>query len=575
MLNTDGLTALQVSAGNGKIPCRLSGKSGVVLGDVFELGDITNATRLEAKLDGERTRKIVNSEGRELIENCWGSYVGFIRADGRDDIHVICAPASDLPCLFVRIGEITLFFSRTEDCLELCPGRFSVNWEFVVRFLLHRGDRYIQGTGLNEVSRVLPGECVTVGSTGVSRALYWDPVNIAASEPIEDHVAAAESIRATTQRCVSAWASCHKSIVLQLSGGLDSSIVLSCLANAPDRPAIQCLNFVTPDEEGDERKFARLVATATDTPLHEMYRDLRTIRIDGSRRIERTSLPSSFLKRLFFIGVETEFARTHSASAYFTGNLGDELFLEGSREHMATDHVWHHGVSRDLLAIAYHEARVRQHTIWGILADALKYRGKSKRLSFYSELIESNVFLSKDVLSSVTPQSLVPAVVRNIESIAPGKRAHLLLCFPPLSYYDPLGDLEKPEFVAPLKSQPLLELCFRIPTFVLNAGGIGRALVRDAFSKDLPREIVRRRTKGTSTDMLREALRNNYDVLREMLLDGLLIEEGIVDRRSMERTLSRPEALTVRQMSQIPVFYSTEAWLQNWASMPSAKHAVA
>ena len=571
----DGLVALQTDSGLGKVPCTLADRSGVILGDMFTGGPTADSTRVASKVDVVRTRQIVSSEGRYLVENYWGSYVGFIRGDGGRNVHVVCAPASDLPCLFLKVGEITVVFSRTEDVLELIGGEFSINWNFVVRFLLHRGDRYIEGTGLNEVSRVLPGECVSISTGTAMRRLYWDAVSIAASNPIEDHKQAVREIRTTTQGCISAWASCHERIALKLSGGLDSSILLHCLVNAPNRPEVQCLNFFTPSAEGDEREYARLVATANDTPLHEMGVDTRRVTLDDSPDLELTSLPSPLLNRLFFGAVESDFVKAHGASAYFTGELGDELFLQGIMEHVAADYVWHHGFSLQLFGIAYHEARVRRLPLWEILLDSLGNRRKTMPLPYYPALLKKNEYLSEEVLASLTPSSLLPAVVRNIDSIPPCKRMQVLLCFPPREYYDPLGDLEQPELVEPLKSQPLLELCFRIPTFVMTAGGVGRALAREAYRNDLPREIIRRRTKGTSTEMHTQALRNNYGVLREMLLDGLLTQEGIVDRKKLERWFARPEALTVENMSQIPLLYGTEAWLRRWASIPTATHAVA
>ena len=72
-----------------------------------------------------------------------------------------------------------------------------------------------------------------------------------------------------------------------------------------------------------------------------------------------------------------------------------------------------------------------------------------------------------------------------------------------------------------------------------------------------------------------EAMKNNFGVLREMLVDGLLTQEGIVDRKKLERWFASPESLTLENMSQIPLLYGMEAWLQRWESTPTATHAVA
>lgn len=575
ILEADGLVVCQTATRIPKTPCALADQSGVIIGDIFGGQDIGDWNRVGSNFNANATRQIVSSEGRYLIQNHWGSYIGFIRGSEGSDVHVVCAPGCKLPCLLHKVDGVTVVFSRTEDCLELTGNQFSINWDFVVRFLLHRGDRYIEGTGLNEVSRVLPGECVSISTRTEAREIYWDAVRIAGGDPIEDKEEAVRKTRTITQGCISALASCHERIALKLSGGLDSSILLHCLVNAPSRPDVQCLNYFTPGLEGDEREYARLIAMANDIPLHEIGIDTGASTIDRTPALELTSLPSALMHRVFFGAIESEFARAHDASAYFTGEGGDEIFFQGIMEHVAADYVWHHGASLQLLGIAYQEARVRRLRIWQVLMDSFGSRRKRYPLPYYPTLLKENGYLSGDVLASLTPRSLLPAVVQNIESLPPCKRMQVLICFPPCEYYDPLSDLTQPELVEPFNSQPLLELCFQIPTYLLTSGGVGRALAREAWKNDLPREIVWRRTKGTSSEMHSEAMKNNFGALREMLVDGLLTQEGIVDRKKLERWFASPESLTLENMSQIPLLYGMEAWLQRWESTPTATHAVA
>ncbi len=150
----------------------------------------------------------------------------------------------------------------------------------------------------------------------------------------------------------------------------------------------------------------------------------------------------------------------------------------------------------------------------------------------------------------------------------PGKVWHIESLGPPLPYYDPLGRPEDPEAVHPLLSQPLIELCLRIPTYTLVGGGWDRALARRAFARDLPREILRRRAKGASTATAQRVFESNLPFLREMLLDGLLVRERLLDRAELEGALvpcqSSPEGRFV------PVLFqqlATEAWLRRWVEL--------
>src|SRR5262249_48753876 len=149
--------------------------------------------------------------------------------------------------------------------------RFSINWRFITRSFakLTRPEE----TGITEVSRLGSGECFEIQHGRTSRHTYWDPLSIAATHPIDDPDEAVRAIHRTTRACVRAWASCHRSVVLELSGGLDSSIVIGCLRDAPVKPAITALLRYSHEADSDERPFARLAAQHCNCRLVEQLRD--------------------------------------------------------------------------------------------------------------------------------------------------------------------------------------------------------------------------------------------------------------------------------------------------------------
>ena len=73
---------------------------------------------------------------------------------------------------------------------------------------------------------------------------------------------------------------------------------------------------------------------------------------------------------------------------------------------------------------------------------------------------------------------LAPEVIRDAKRSA--GFLHPLLR-QPFDFYDPLGQGNEAERISPLFSQPLMELCLRIPTYVLTEGGWDRAVARRAF----------------------------------------------------------------------------------------------
>jgi asparagine synthase (glutamine-hydrolysing) len=117
-----------------------------------------------------------------------------------------------------------------------------------------------------------------------------------------------------------------------------------------------------------------------------------------------------------------------------------------------------------------------------------------------------------------------------------------------------------------LTSQPLVELCLRIPVHLCIAGAWDRAIARRAFAADVPAEILWRRTKGGIDSYVKEALRRNARFVREMLLDGLLVQSGLLDKARLEEALGDAAIGTRIGSAEIFDHLTTEAWLRRWQS---------
>jgi len=140
----------------------------------------------------------------------------------------------------------------------------------------------------------------------------------------------------------------------------------------------------------------------------------------------------------------------------------------------------------------------------------------------------------------------------------------------PFEFHDPLGSLDGLSLMHPLMSQPLVELCMRYPTYVLTAGGRDRALARHAFSADLPREIIRRRSKGGQEEYLKEILTRNLPFVRELLLDGLLVQHGTLNRANLEAVQSGEPTSIAGEQTRLHSLIGAEAWLRRWREIRDA-----
>ena len=141
----------------------------------------------------------------------------------------------------------------------------------------------------------------------------------------------------------------------------------------------------------------------------------------------------------------------------------------------------------------------------------------------------------------------------------------LLSCFSPVEYYDQFFRREQVERIHVFFSQPIVEACLRIPSWILTLGGLDRGLARLAFRDTLPDSVLRRLAKGTPEEIYEGFIRDNRDALRAFLIDGLLVKLGILCSPSVERLLSGTEIEFDARTTTIINFFSWESWARNWA----------
>src|SRR6185437_14353643 len=115
-----------------------------------------------------------------------------------------------------------------------------------------------------------------------------------------------------------------------------------------------------------------------------------------------------------------------------------------------------------------------------------------------------------------------------------GKQMQIRFLSQVVNRHRPIPRLERAPQHHPLLSQPLMEICLQIPTYLLLRGGRERALARQAFADRVPVEILRRRDKGSIVSHATEMLRRSEPFVRDLLLGGALAENNVIDRKELE-----------------------------------------
>lgn len=568
---SDGLQVLHAGARSRSSQVYLLDQNaGVVLGCVFNRS--LSVDRFDARCDSDdttfdvgETQKIRQSKGRHLTNHYWGRYVAILRGDDDVRIRIIRDPTGAMPCFATKFRDIDIVCSHIEDCAALDLIKCTINWDHIAAYQWFQ-NVVTKETGLDSVRQVLAGECLEIrdDSRHTSAAFYWSPDRICDAGLVEDREQALRKLRDVIQYCVDAWSSQYCTILHELSGGLDSAVVLACLSESLGKTNVVCENYYTQSAQGDERTFARIAAESAGVELIETL--LSPPSQTPDRIFDQTKVATPKLMRLI---TAVEPIREHIVSergieAVFSGQGGDHFFESIKTPLIAAEYGWRHGLRPEILRVIADTSRFTRSPLWSVIAAVIRF-GLSHRYEDPYDRLRPPPLVSAAVADAMGPNSIRHPWIDSAKHLPGSKLLQIFNIIDSQNFYR--TPCRHSDTVHPLISQPIIELCLQIPSYVLTYDGIDRALVRDAFTGLVPQEITGRTLKGGTTNIFNRLLVGNLPFIREYLLGGLLVGEGVLDHAKTEASLTE-EKLICEPYLLIPVLsaFRAEAWLRTWVS---------
>lgn len=527
---------------------------GLVLGGLFRRGEPRKADALDP---GEQTA-IVASRGQKLIDNYWGSYLAVLDHE-QSRIDIVRAPWGDLPCYRIEQDDAVILASDI-DLLIGCTGyRPGVNWHEILGQLVH-GPLHHTATCLKGIQQLPSGERWSFTANREERDVLWSPWTFAAPQrQLGQPDEAANLLRTTAMIAIEAQASLFDRVLATLSGGLDSSILTACLAQ--QATPFDAMNLVTRDVTGDESHYARRVSKDLGFALTEKLRDVSRVDL---RRSGAPGRPYPCVRAFFVesMRLAAEVADVTGAQAVFNGGGGDNIFCSLQSAGPAADRLLTEGLGRGFLRTTSDISQLTAASMPTVLRDALAraWFGKPP-------------FRHRRRLSLLTPAASerVPAVPEHPwacvpDGMLPGKALHVWALAHCRTYVESLDAEMKLPIVAPLLCQPMIEACLSIPTWMWFDGGQNRVAARRAFVGLLPHEILARRSKGTPGSFFIEIFESHRGTIREMLCDGELARQGLIDLPGALAVIDSPHPPSYDEVERILDFIDVEAWGASWST---------
>jgi asparagine synthase (glutamine-hydrolysing) len=497
--------------------------------------------------------------GEALTRFVLGEYAAVV-ADEAAKTALLVHDALGLVPLFYsqRPGELVFATHLTE--LVGIVGTGELDEAYIADYLA-TGEIPGERTPYALIRRLLPGESLRWSPDRVVARSVWSlaqaDVELPASERGYD-----ERLLGLLHDAVGGAVAGGERAWAELSGGLDSSTVVSIAASAGRNP--EAISFVYPRwPAADESRFMKAVAERWNVPHHSLDASVLLPFTEPPSGFFPEPTPSIYMGRL--ANARDELLASHGVDVLLTGIGGDQVFGAdaGMPFHLGdalfSRRPWR--ALRDLPEWNARGARSMAHTIWHeLLAPAIRHargrqvwRAPSKDLpDWIDPAYRAAMALESRCAHRLAPRCETPSrqfVADELWNIglnvsARGRRG------------------ARHETRHPLLFLPLVEFMSCVSwRYKIHPSG-DRVLQRRALRDVLPEAVLRRRSKAGGTWALVEGIRTS-SVWSELLCDRPeMVERGIADRDRWR--------LAVRQarMGQLhgDRFFMTavalEAWLQ-------------
>jgi len=550
----------------------LPAEFGVIVGPLFERDKAVPVQSIAS----DEAEALVTTGAAQLFTKYWGPCCALLHNKGYDYFHAVRDPAGGAPLYMHQADQIQVFFTDLDDFIAIWDGELECDHDMVSAYMVQ--PRLLTcRTAIKNVEELLAGERLTFGRDSWKRDLIWRPV-AENRFGVADFDSAADALRTVIIDCTRSWSDFNASrgahpIAHRLSGGLDSSIVLAALrANAADRASVICFNeFPERTPEGDERALARVAADHFGCALVEHESCANAFAYD---RILDAPLPVR-PTHTEFSHAAPELANAIAAlgaTVVTSGQGGDQVLhrrrFAASAVDAALDLV---GVS-EWFQIALDTARLARVPIWDTLSETIAHLC-GRRASLFNPVFARTLLVTRDAISVATEEWRLHPWADHFARQSPARAARVMHVGD-LSYYHEPSAVTRAFTTAPvLACLPIIETVLSMPPYLMTLGGFDRSLARAAFAKELPDDIRARSHKGDTTRFHNRVLERQLPLMRELLLDGELVERGLIDRSRLEAALKRDVIADGSLKGALMSAFAAESWLRRFKARAASKSA--
>lgn len=427
------------------------------------------------------------------------------------------------------------------------------------------------------IAKLPPGQVAIYREGRLEVKPYWKPNFNLETNPTQSE--ASEELSSLFESSVRLRMQSDVPLGAFLSGGTDSSIVVSQMQQLSDRP-VQTFSIGFPVAEYDETKYAREVSEHLGTDHHEL-------------RVEPTAL--DLLPKLVWhydepfadssaipTYIVSQLARQHVTVA-LSGDGGDELFAGYDRYRAVRFGSWFDrlpsGVRRAITA-----------DLWQRLPSSTRQKAISRRakrllqglafspgrrylewIAIFNEARRGELY-AEEFLASL-PDHDPYAFLGEAFSRSARRDAVTSTSLTDLVTYLPCDLMTKVDVASmahglecrqPLLDYRLVEFAASLPLHLKLRGRRSKRLLVDTFGHHLPQSVTRRRKMGFGVPLDRWFKEDLGSYTREILLDKRSIDRGYFQTSAVEQLIGEHQQGVFDHSYRLWALLFLELWMREW-----------
>jgi len=480
------------------------------------------------------------------------------------------------PLYYVNTGKALLFASEIKALLCDREVNREIDRQAIHRFLTFL---YLPGDGtlFKGIRKLEPGHCLIVREGRVTTPSYWDlKFNGRANE--QSLELACDDLRQLLKDTVRRHMISDVPVGVLLSGGIDSTVVLSCAAQETSKRISTFTIGFGGEEFDDERPFAREVAERFGTEHHEITisaQDFSSFLPAYVRHMEEPVCEAPAIALHYVSKLARQFVKV-----VLSGEGGDEAFAG-------------YQTYRNLLMIE----RIKRVAgpLKHLLASSFDWVGSLNGLDrfkkyapicktpladyYYSRVgspfdyfnLHREQLCTPDFCSTIGDEDSKQIVQRLFERVdgqaAQQSPLNRMLYVDTKTWLpddllikaDKMTMANSLELRVPFLDHLVLEFAAALPTRFKVKGWTTKRILKEAFKDSIPREVMNRRKTGLPVPLRRWMRSDLQDFVRDVLLTGRSISRGYF-RRSAIQKLLKSNAVNGDLMKEVFSLLTLELW---------------